>query len=135
MFVDIIGSGWAYPASIAPTGQVALAGGHVDVEEAIRIILGTVQGERRMRPDFGCGVHELVFDPLDAGTATRAEMEVRQALERWEPRIEVTDIVFGLDREDAGVLYLDIRYRVRTTSESRNLVFPFYSLPPAPLGS
>ncbi|MFB6887708.1 GPW/gp25 family protein [Kitasatospora sp. NPDC056327] len=133
--MDIIGSGWAHPAVISPTGQVVLTGGPTDIEEAIRIILGTVQGERRMRPEFGCGVHELVFDPLDAGTATRAEMEVRQALDRWEPRIEVTDIVFGLDREDPGVLYLDIRYRVGTTNEPRNLVFPFYTLPPVPPGS
>lgn len=132
--MDIIGSGWAYPASIAPDGRVALAGGHTDVEEAIRIILGTVQGERPMRPEFGCGVHDLVFDPLDAGTATRAEIAVRQALDRWEPRIEVTDVAFGLDDEDTGVLYLDVRYRVRTTDEPRNLVFPFYSLPPAPTG-
>ncbi|MCC3779740.1 GPW/gp25 family protein [Streptomyces sp. UNOB3_S3] len=127
--VDIIGAGWAFPAVITGTGRVGLARGAEDVEQAIRIILSTAPGERPMRPEFGCGVHALVFDPLDATTVARADAEVRRALDRWEPRIEVDDLLFSMDTTDLGVLYIDIRYRLRATNEPRNLVFPFYTLP------
>ncbi|KJK56014.1 baseplate protein [Saccharothrix sp. ST-888] len=139
--VDIIGAGWAFPAVITGTGRVGLARGSDDVEQAIRIILSTSPGERGMRPEFGCGIHRLVFDSLDATTVARADVEVRQALDRWEPRIEIDDLLFSTDAVDVGVLYVDIRYRLRVTNEPRNLVFPFYTLPgspataPAPGGS
>ncbi|MFF4403217.1 GPW/gp25 family protein [Streptomyces sp. NPDC001262] len=133
--MDIIGAGWAFPAVITGTGRVGLASGSQDVEQALRIILSTAPGERPMRPEFGCGIHHLVFDPLDATTVARADTEVRRALDRWEPRIEVDDLLFSTDATDAadtadtGVLYIDIRYRLRATNEPRNLVFPFYTLP------
>lgn len=139
--MDIIGAGWAFPAVITGTGRVGLARGSDDVEQAIRIILSTSPGERGMRPEFGCGIHRLVFDSLDATTVARADVEVRQALDRWEPRIEIDDLLFSTDAVDVGVLYVDIRYRLRVTNEPRNLVFPFYTLPgspataPAPGGS
>ncbi|MGW1195792.1 GPW/gp25 family protein [Streptomyces sp. NPDC002536] len=133
--MDIVGAGWAFPAVITGTGRVGLASGSQDVEQALRIILSTAPGERPMRPEFGCGIHHLVFDPLDATTVARADTEVRRALDRWEPRIEVDDLLFSTDAADAadaadtGVLYIDIRYRLRATNEPRNLVFPFYTLP------
>lgn len=145
--MDIVGAGWAFPAVITGTGRVGLASGSQDVEQALRIILSTAPGERPMRPEFGCGIHHLVFDPLDATTVARADTEVRRALDRWEPRIEVDDLLFSTDATnvtdatdatdaadaadaaDAGVLYIDIRYRLRATNEPRNLVFPFYTLP------
>ncbi|MGW7578586.1 GPW/gp25 family protein [Streptomyces sp. NPDC054765] len=129
--MDIIGAGWAFPAVITSTGRVDLATGSDDVEQAIRIILSTVPGERPMRPEFGCGIHHLVFDSLDATTVARADLEVRRALDRWEPRIEIDDLLFSTDAVDVGVLYIDVRYRLRATNEPRNLVFPFYALPEA----
>ncbi|MEU1376035.1 GPW/gp25 family protein [Streptomyces triculaminicus] len=127
--MDIIGAGWAFPAVITGTGRVGLATGADDVEQAVRIILSTAPGERPMRPEFGCGIHGLVFDSLDATTVARADVEVRRALDRWEPRITVDDLLFSTDTVDIGVLYIDIRYRLCTTNEPRNLVFPFYTLP------
>ncbi|MBH1934408.1 GPW/gp25 family protein [Streptomyces sp. AV19] len=126
---DVIGAGWAFPAALTPSGEVALATGGEDVAQAIRLVLGTTPGERPMRPEFGCGVHGLAFDPLDATTVARADAEVRRALERWEPRIELDDLLFSTDSTDEGVLYIDVRYRLRDTNEPRNLVFPFYTLP------
>ncbi|MFI0710376.1 GPW/gp25 family protein [Streptomyces inhibens] len=125
----VIGAGWCFPGALTHTGRVALASGTDEVEQAVRLILGTAPGERPMRPEFGCGIHRLVFDPLDAGTVARADTEVRQALERWEPRIELDELRFSTDSEVNGVLYIDIRYRLRATNEPRNLVFPFYTLP------
>lgn len=82
-----------------------------------------------MRPDFGCGIHDYVFAPADATTAGRLAYEVRLALARWEPRIEVADVdVTALD-SDPATLYIDIRYSVAGSNDPRNLVFPFYVIP------
>ena len=83
-----------------------------------------------MRPEFGCGINEYVFAPGDGATAGRIAQEVRTALDRWEPRIDVTDVVVAFDQVDAGTLYIDVRYAIRATNNERNLVFPFYTIPP-----
>ncbi|WP_018681886.1 GPW/gp25 family protein [Actinokineospora enzanensis] len=129
-----IGRGWAFPTGVSTTGGIAMVGHEREIEQAIRLILGTAPGERPMRPEFGCGIHEFVFAPSDGATAGRIGFEVRAALERWEPRIEVTDVVVAFDTVDAGVLYIDIRYSIRSTNDPRNLVFPFYTIPSEPAG-
>jgi Bacteriophage baseplate protein W len=126
---DFIGSGWAFPLGTDATGSVALVGGEREIVQSIRLILATAPGERPMRPEFGCAIHDLVFAPADAATAGRMAYEVRLALERWEPRIELADVVVGFDEADAGRLLIDVRYRVRTSNDPRNLVFPFYVIP------
>ena len=82
-----------------------------------------------MRPEFGCGVHDFVFDTIDATTIGQMETEIRDALDRWEPRIEVLDVGFDLDGVDRGELLINIAYRVRATNHLRNLVYPFYVIP------
>jgi phage baseplate assembly protein W len=100
-----------------------------EIEEAIRLVLGTAPGERPMRPEFGCGIHDYVFAAADGATAGRIAHEVRTALERWEPRIEVTDVVIAFDSVVIGTLYIDVHFAVRSTNDRRNLVFPFYTIP------
>jgi phage baseplate assembly protein W len=95
----------------------------------MRLILGTVPGERPMRPEFGCAIHDHVFAPADAATAAHIAYEVRLSLERWEPRIELVDVNVTFDAQDEGTLYIDIRYAPRDTNDPRNLVFPFYVIP------
>jgi phage baseplate assembly protein W len=129
MAEQFIGNGWAFPVRVDSTGGIALVGSDREIVEAIRLILGTAPGERPMRPEFGCGVHDYVFAPADENTAGRLAFEVRRALDRWEPRIDVTDVVVGFDAEDDGVLYIDVQYRIRGTNDPRNLVFPFYTIP------
>lgn len=129
MAEQFIGNGWAFPLRVDATGGIALVGRDREITEAIRLILATAPGERPMRPEFGCGVHDYVFAPADENTAGRIAFEVRRALDRWEPRIDVTDVVVGFDDEDVGVLYIDIRYTIRGTNDPRNLVFPFYVIP------
>ncbi|MFI7246045.1 GPW/gp25 family protein [Streptomyces qinglanensis] len=126
-----IGRGWAFPLGVGPTGGIAMVERDREIEEAIRLVLGTAPGERPMRPEFGCGIHEFVFAPADGATAGRLAHEVRIALERWEPRIEVTDVTIAFDTAEEGTLYIDVRYTVRSTNDRRNLVFPFYSIPTA----
>jgi uncharacterized protein len=126
---DIIGTGVAFPLGVDRRGALALARGDEDVRQAISIILSTAPGERPMRPEFGCGVHDYVFDVLDAATLGRMETEVRRALERWEPRIDVIDVDFELDGSSDGPLAITIEYRLRATNDVRNLVYPFYVVP------
>jgi len=82
-----------------------------------------------MRPEFGCGVHDLVFAAVDATFAGQAAYEVRASLLRWEPRIEVTDVTVVLDPVRTGVVLIGVEYTLRTTNDRRNLVFPFYTIP------
>jgi phage baseplate assembly protein W len=126
---EILGSGLAFPLQVDRRGALALAHDETDVDQAIHLILATAPGERPMRPEFGCGVHDFVFDTIDAGTVARMETEVRAALDRWEPRIDVVDVGFDLDRAGAGELVIEIAYRLRATSHLRNLVHPFYVIP------
>jgi len=126
---DILGQGIAFPLDVGRRGGLKLARGEQDVDQAIRLILGTAPGERPMRPEFGCGVHDHVFDAVDAYTVGRLEHAIRVALERWEPRIEVLDVDFDLAQMDRGELLIDIGYRLRATNDVRNLVYPFYVVP------
>ena len=124
---DFLGIGWRYPVAIDPlTGDIALSSYDRDVKEAIRIILETKQGERVMRPDFGCGIHDLVFEEINATTLTAIEATVRQALITYEPRIELLNVT--VDPSDAldGLLIIAIDYRLRRTNQEDNLVYPFF---------
>ncbi|GGK10016.1 hypothetical protein GCM10010123_44930 [Pilimelia anulata] len=129
MAEEFVGAGWAFPLRIDAGGGFALVSREREVAEAIRLILGTAPGERPMRPEFGCGIHDHVFAPADETTAGQLAFEVRAALRRWEPRIDVTDVLVSFDAVDAGTLYLDVRYTIRGTNDPRNLVFPFYTIP------
>ena len=126
---EFIGRGWAFPLRTDATGGIAMVSREREIEEAIRLILGTSPGERPMRPEFGCRIHDFVFASADGSTASLVAAEVQRSLGRWEPRINVTDVVVSFDATDAGVLYIDIRYEIRATNDRRNLVFPFYMIP------
>ena len=130
MASEFIGSGWAFPLRMGPTGGIALVSQEQEIEESIRLILGTAPGERPMRPDFGCGVHDYVFAAVDATTAGLVAFDVRSALTRWEPRIEVIDVVVTPELQaDGDRLLIDIQYTIRGSNDPRNLVFPFYAIP------
>jgi uncharacterized protein len=126
---DILGSGVAFPLRVDRRGGLALVRAEEDIAEAITIILGTAPGERPMRPEFGCGIHNYIFETVDAYTMARLEQEIRIAIDRWEPRIDLIDVEFGLDRVDHGEVVIEISYVVRTTNDLRNLVYPFYIIP------
>jgi phage baseplate assembly protein W len=126
---DIIGSGLAFPLAVDHRGGIALARGEDDTAQAIRIILGTVPGERPMRPEFGCAIHDFVFDIIDAELVGKIDTAVRVALDRWEPRIDLESIDFDLSRMADGVIEIWIAYSIRATSRLHNLVYPFYVIP------
>lgn len=126
---DFLGSGWAFPPRLDPRGRIKLAEQEEDVEEAIRLILLTRKGERPMRPEFGSLLHRLQFAPNNATTAGQAARYCREALTRWEPRIETLDVQAEADPDHHARLVIQIRYRLKATNDERNLVFPFYTIP------
>jgi len=126
---DFVGSGLAFPFRVDASGALALVSHDREIEEAIRIVIGTAPGERPQRPEFGCRIHDHVFAPADATTAGLIAADVKSALERWEPRITVAGVDVYPDEDDPALLYVDVGYRIRGTNDPRNLVFPFYTLP------
>jgi phage baseplate assembly protein W len=121
-----LGTGLAFPPAVEPAdGTLARARYEESVRQSIWIVLGTAKGERVMRPDFGCGIHDLVFANTTAATSGRIAEEVHDALLRFEPRIDVLDVQVAA--EGAGeVLMISIDYEVRATNTVFNLVYPFY---------
>jgi phage baseplate assembly protein W len=126
MTSEFLGLGWDFPVGLDNEGQIAMAGSEENIRQAMWMILGTAKGERVMRPDFGCGIHDLVFGVKSARTAGQVAREVRQALVRWEPRIELSEVTVSDDPAFPNRLLIEIAYRVRATNNRFNLVYPFY---------
>jgi len=124
---DFLGRGWSMPVELDPrTGQVASVAYEDDIRQSILIILETTPGERVMRPNFGCGIHELVFTALDSTTIQRIRSVVEEAMRRCEARIEVLGVDVDEAATEEGKLLVELEYRVRKTNQVGNLVFPFY---------
>ena len=124
---DFLGLGWNFPIGLDDGGQVELApDGEEGIRQSIWMILGTSPGERLMRPDFGCGIHDMVFGVNNAATANAVAGAVREALAVWEPRIDVLDVYALPDRSRPNLLLIEINYQVRSTNSRFNLVYPFY---------
>ncbi len=122
-----LGVGWQFPVELDANKQrFALAEYEESVRQSILIILNTAKGERVMRPDFGCSLHELVFAPNNAATQGLAGSYVEEALLLWEPRIKVLDVTVDPGGEHGEVLNINIEYWVRTTDNRFNMVYPFY---------
>jgi len=132
---DFLGAGWDFPLGL-DQGGIAVAAGERAIARSIQVILGTAKGERRMRPEFGCGIHDLVFEPNNPTTHTLIRTRVAEALAWWEPRIEIgpQDITIEEEAHVQGQggevsLLIHIRYLIRATNADRNLVYPFYLIP------
>ncbi|MCB9076726.1 MAG: GPW/gp25 family protein [Anaerolineaceae bacterium] len=138
---EIIGRGWAFPPKIEANG-VALTTEQNEIEQAIQIILMTPIGQRVMRPEFGSRLLELLFEPNNSHTAARARRYVEEALERWEPRINIKDVRVSPNyisvspnykqdnkKVSSPQLMIEIDYEVKSTHDKRSLVYPFYLIP------
>jgi uncharacterized protein len=123
---DFLGLGWKFPIAVDGSGAIVRSDADSGIEESIWLILGTAKGERAMRPDFGCGIHDLVFSMNNTATAGRVAEEVRDALVRWEPRIDVLNVEATTTDDQPETLMIAISYRVRMTNNVFNLVYPFY---------
>jgi uncharacterized protein len=129
MSQEFVGRGIAFPLRLDATGAIALVEQEREIQEAIRLILATSEGERPMRPDFGCRIHDYIFASPDPPTRSRIAYAVSEALRRWEPRIEVAKVEVTPDPGEPSTLFIDISYSIKGTNDPRNLVFPFYTIP------
>lgn len=128
MEIPVLGVGWGFPvaADLGKPARISIAEYEESVRQSILIILTTAKGERAMRPTFGCGLSQLVFAVNNSTTHALAKFEVSEALKNWEPRIEVLAVETATagSRDEQLLIYID--YRVRTTDNRFNLVYPFY---------
>jgi Bacteriophage baseplate protein W len=121
-----LGVGWSFPPCVAADGSTQMVSYEDDIKQSLRIILGTDQGERVMRPDFGAGLRSFVFGPLSATMLQKIKSRTQDALVKWEPRIDVLQVKVTIDATERGKLLIEIQYRVRATNTLQNLVYPFY---------
>jgi phage baseplate assembly protein W len=122
---SFLGEGWRFPIEVDDDGKFERAQYEESVRQSIWIILGTAKGERVMRPDFGCGIYDLVFEVNSPTTAAGVSHAVRDALLFFEPRIDVIDVEVRPE-EDGTTMLISIDYQVRATDNVFNLVYPFY---------
>ena len=122
-----LGHGWKFPVQIDPTtGRIATSEAQQDIKESISIILETAPGERVMRPDFGCGIHDLVFSTMSSANMGLFESRLREAITRWEARVDILAVKVFTKEPDRGKLEIELSCRIRETNAELNLVFPFY---------
>lgn len=122
---EFLGAGVAFPIRL-DAGRIAMNRYEDHVRQSIRLILQTAKGERVMHPDFGSGLHNLVFEPVNPVTTSLVQHEVKEALIRFEPRIDVLKVEVTVDQKEQQKLLINIQYRVRRTDTIFNLVYPFY---------
>ncbi len=128
-----LGTGWSFPLRMSVQGGIQLSSAERNIEESIQLILRTPVGERVYRPNFGSRLSELAFAPMNSRTLLFLRVYVEEALERWEPRIELDEVRADPD-PIRGRVNLIVEYRIKSSYDRRSLVYPFYLLPPGDSG-
>jgi uncharacterized protein len=121
-----LGVGVGFPVRLTSEQTLESAIYEEDIRQAIRIILGTNPGDRLMRPDFGAGLDQFIFEPVNTATMAQVKTRVEEALIDWEPRIVIDEVKVSADPIDRNTLLIEVHYRVRATDSRQNLVYPFY---------
>jgi uncharacterized protein len=123
---DYLGKGWRFPVDVDRSGGVSTSQMEENIQNAILIILGTAPGERLMRLEFGCHIHNLLFDPNTPTTRSLAAFYCEEALMKWEPRITKVKAQARTTPDQPNTIIIDIQYTILANSTSRNMVYPFY---------
>lgn len=126
MVKSFLGKGMRFPLQINAVGGMAMSEGGGNIEEGVRLIVGTAVGERVMRPMFGCRIHDYVFHPNSASTAGMVAFYVAEALNKWEPRITEVRVSARPQQDPESLMMVEIKYKVRSTNVDMNMVYPFY---------
>ncbi|MEI8261728.1 MAG: GPW/gp25 family protein [Actinomycetes bacterium] len=126
---DFTGSGFDFPMGVNPQGGMRMVTGAENVERSIRLIIGTAYGERPMRPEFGCGIHDLVFEPSSVTLAARMALSIKTSLARWETRADIVDVSVTFDPADTSLINILVTYSLKGSYSPRNLLVPFYRIP------
>ncbi len=123
---DIIGQGWKYPIRVNAQGGLDWSSGPPRIQQAIWIIISTSLGERVMRPKFGAGAEDFIFEPDSPAQRNALASRIQNALTTWEPRITVDQVTVSASSDQRGLVLASISYRIRTTNELFNMVYPLY---------
>jgi phage baseplate assembly protein W len=124
--VDVFGNGWAFPVVPGPDGAFKFLTGDERIRQSIWLILATTKGERVMLPEFGCGIHDLVFQPNTPALRGLIRSDVIDAMNRWEPRIDVIEVEVVTPRDQPNMVLITLDYRIRATNAFNNLVYPLF---------
>jgi uncharacterized protein len=126
---NFIGRGITFPMRVDQSGSIAMGSGADDIDANLKVVLITAPGERVMRPQFGCRIWDLVFEPINANTLGLMSEAAKDAVSQWEPRVDLLDVVITPDPGDIGRVQIELKFRVKATNDIRNLVHPFYVIP------
>lgn len=126
MSQSFLGRGWKLNLSLNSQKQFEITDYEEDVKEAIYIILSTKKGERIMRPNFGCGIHDYAFSVINVSNLALMKESIKDAISTWEPRIELKDIEIATDNVSDGLLSINVFYVIKSTNSIANLVYPYY---------
>ncbi len=126
MVKSFLGRGLKYPLQINAVGGMAMSDGADNIEEGVRLIVGTAVGERVMRPMFGCRIHDYVFHPNSSSTAGMVSFYVAEALNKWEPRVTDVRVSARPHHGEESMMVVEIKYKIRSTNVDKNMVYPFY---------
>ena len=126
---SFVGRGFSFPMGVNTDGGIRMTRGPEDLDASMRVILSTARGERLMRPQFGCRIWDLLFEPVNFNTLGQMAEAAGEAIAQWEPRVDVLGIECVPDSQDAYLVNIEITYKVRATNDRRNLVYPFYVIP------
>lgn len=124
---SFLGRGWAFPPAFDNgTGEARLVQAEEDIAESLRILMETRPGERIMHPNYGCRLHDLVFEPMNSETEAEIEVAISRAILFFEPRIKLGAVIVDVRAALEGHLAVTLNYTVVETNERHNMVFPFY---------
>ena len=126
---DFVGRGISFPMRVDQSGAIAFTTGGADIDGSLRMVLTTAPGERLMRPQFGCRIWDLLFEPINANTIGLMTESVKDAVSQWEPRVDLEEVLVEPDPRDHSRVMISLKYKVRATNDRRNLVYPFYVIP------
>lgn len=123
---NIIGSGFSFPLQINALGETDISSDDENIRQSMMLILGTAPGERIKRPEFGCAIHDVLFEPNTTLTAAKIEYEIKKSLTEFEPRVSDIEVKAKPDDQEMSRMNVTISYTIRKTNTKANLVYPFY---------
>lgn len=124
---SFLGTGWSFPPYFSKkNGQTEMVSDSEDIKQSLMILLSTIPGERVHRPQYGCGIHKVVYEKMNSSSMTLLKHMIEKAIILFEPRIQLNDIKFNFENEREGTLLIEIDYTIRLTNTRSNMVYPFY---------
>ena len=124
---SFLGKGWAFPPSFnKTTGNVEMVKNEIDIKQSLVIYFNTKLGERIMRPDYGCVLHDNQFEKINQDILESLIFEMKNNIGYIEPRINVNKLYASNIDFKNGVVQIKLEYTVISTNIRDNIVYPYY---------